>query len=109
MCGLPRNVVLRMALLLLDDVDMSVVLESSSHEDCSPFLAQFTQECHEIGFGRSFLGESPHDAVRQERGWKLFMLLPRMLPYRLRGGGLISKEKLVGPFQMFARGEWIHC
>ena len=36
------------------------VRESSSHEDCSPFLAQFTQECHEISFGRSYLGESPH-------------------------------------------------
>ena len=47
--GLPRNVVLRMALSLLDDVDPS---ESNSHEDCSPFFAQFMQECHEIGFGR---------------------------------------------------------
>ena len=32
------------------------------------------------------------------------MLLPRMLLHRPPGGGLISKEKLVGRFEMFARG-----
>ena len=52
-------------------------------------------------------GNHRMDAVRQERGWKLFMLLPRMLLHRPPGGGLISKEKLVSRFHMFVRGEWI--
>ena len=33
------------------------------------------------------------DEVRQSRGWKLFMMLPRLLPHRPPGGGLISKSK----------------
>ena len=32
------------------------------------------------------------DEVRQSRGWKLFMMLPRMLLHRPPGGGLISKS-----------------
>ena len=43
---------------------------------------------------------------RQERGWKLFILLPRMLLHRQPRGGLIPKEKLVQRFEAFGRGEW---
>ena len=45
------------------------------------------------------------DAVGQEREWKIFVLLPRMLLRRPPVGGLVPKEKLVARFQMFARGE----
>ena len=45
-------------------------------------------------------------ACRQERGWKLFILLPRMLLHRQPRGGLIPKEKLVQRFEAFGRGEW---
>ena len=47
------------------------------------------------------------DVTRQERGWKLLLLLPRMLLHRPPRGGLISKEKLGKRLDMFARGEWI--
>ena len=46
------------------------------------------------------------DAVRQERGWKLFMLLPRLL-LRPARGGLISRKKLEDRFADFGRGEWM--
>ena len=46
------------------------------------------------------------DAVRQERGWKLLILLPRMLLHRPPGGGLIAKEKLEARFHAFGRGDW---
>ena len=49
---------------------------------------------------------SSEDVVRQERGWKLFLLIPRMLLHRPPRGGLISKEKLRERFEVFARGEW---
>ena len=42
----------------------------------------------------------------RERGWKLFLLLPRMLLHRPPRGGLISKEKLGARFQLFAQGQW---
>ena len=46
------------------------------------------------------------ERCRQERGWKLFLLLPRLLLHRFPRGGLISREKLVGRFQLFAQGRW---
>ena len=49
---------------------------------------------------------SSEDVVRQERGWKLFLLIPRMLLHRPPRGGLISKEKVRERFEVFARGEW---
>ena len=40
------------------------------------------------------------EMLRQERGWKLFMLVPRMLLHRL-----IPKSRLVQRFEAFSRGE----
>ena len=47
------------------------------------------------------------EVIRQERGWKLMMLLPRMLMHRPPRGGLIAKDKLHQRFQSFVRGEWL--
>ena len=54
-----------------------------------------------IGIGGSGLEE----VIRQERGWKLMLLLPRMLLHRPPGGGLIAKDKLHQRFQSFVRGD----
>ena len=107
--GLPRNVVLRMALSLLDDVDMSVMFRQRAAvmRTVPHFLRRSYRNAMKLALEEATWGNHRMDAVRQERGWKLFMLLPRMLLHRLPGGGLISKEKLVGRFQMFAGGEWI--
>ena len=43
---------------------------------------------------------------RQERGWKLLTLIPRMLLHRPPGGELIPKSKLLGRFEAFSRGEF---
>ena len=45
--------------------------------------------------------------MRRERGWKLFLLLPRLLLFRPARGGLISKKKLEERFADFVRGEWL--
>ena len=47
------------------------------------------------------VGSSVEEMARQERGWKLFLLLLRMLLQRPPGGGLLSKEKLSNRFKMF--------
>ena len=51
------------------------------------------------------VANSSDESVAQ-RGWQLFMLLPRMLLHRPARGGLISKEKFEH-FDLFARGEWL--
>ena len=48
-----------------------------------------------------------HDEQRLCRGWKLFLLVPRMLLFRSVRGGLIPKNQLRGRFDRFVRGEWI--
>ena len=51
------------------------------------------------------LGGDAGDQVRQIRGWKLLLLLPRMLLSKPPRGGTIGKDKLVKRFQMFANGQ----
>ena len=56
---------------------------------------------------RVALEEATADQLcRQERGWKLFILLPRMLLHRPPRGGLLSKEKLIQRFNAFSQGQW---
>ena len=40
------------------------------------------------------------------QGWKLFLLLPRMLLHKPARGGLVPKRKLLDRFAAFTRGEW---
>ena len=44
--------------------------------------------------------------VRQARGWKLFLLLRRMLLSRPLRGGYVRKEKLRKRFELFSAGRW---
>ena len=45
-----------------------------------------------------------NDEVDQERGWKLFLMIPRMLLHRGPGGGGILRSKLIARFEAFSRG-----
>ena len=51
-------------------------------------------------------GAARRNMVQQERGWKLFLLLPRMMLHRSPRGGLIGREKLISRFDKFAAGQW---
>ena len=52
-------------------------------------------------------GVEAHSEVRAERGWKLFMLLPRMLLFRPARGGVVPRKKLEGRIRQFQEGDWI--
>ena len=47
------------------------------------------------------------DELRIARGWKLFMLLPRLLLFRPRKGGKVPKKALEERFQLFQEGRWL--
>ena len=51
-------------------------------------------------------GVERNDEISQCRGWKLFLLLPRLLLCRPPRGGSIPKQQLVNRFSAFSRGEW---
>ena len=46
------------------------------------------------------------DPIRRKKGWKLLMLLPRMLLHKPPRGGFISKAKLAARFEVFSHGRW---
>ena len=102
--GLPRNVILRMALVTLDDVDPHVHFRqrASVMKTVPHFLRGSFRNALKLALEEATWGNSRDDEVRQERGWKLLMLLPRMLLHRAPGGGLISRAKLVERFEAFA-------
>ena len=45
--------------------------------------------------------------VRATRGWKLFLLFPRMLLFRPARGGLVPRKQLEARFKSFHDGHWI--
>ena len=52
-------------------------------------------------------GYEQRSELRIARGWKLFMLLPRLLLFRPRKGGKVPKKALEERFQLFQEGRWL--
>ena len=95
----------RQAFRVLDTVDVETILEQRAAVMKTvptflrgPFRNALTVALEEI--------LATPDTARRERGWKLLMLLPRMLLHRPPGGGLIAKDKLEARFHAFGRGDW---
>ena len=54
-----------------------------------------------------FDGTEANNEARVVRGWKLFLLLPRMLLFRPpREGGVVPRKKLESRIRLFQEGEW---
>ena len=51
-------------------------------------------------------GRRTNNEARRIRGWKLFLLTPRMLLVKPRKGGLMPKSHLRERFAQFAEGRW---
>ena len=79
---------------------------SSGHEITSPIPLWRLSGSNEIGFARDSEWADREDDIAQCRGWKLFLLLPRLLLFRPPRGGLIPKQQLQNRFSLFSRGEW---
>ena len=95
---------LRAAWQAMDAVDMLLmfqhrpeVMRSVPHFLQGPFrnamLMALEEACHPEG-------------LRKERGWKLFMLLPRLLLHKPPRGGNVPRHKLITRFEHFAQGQW---
>ena len=46
-------------------------------------------------------GHGSDNEARMARGWKLFMILPKMLPFRPRRGGLVPRKHLEEKLPLF--------
>ena len=47
------------------------------------------------------------DRVAENRSWKLFGLIPRLLLHRRRGSGSVGRDELCSREDQFAPGEWV--
>ena len=93
----------------LDTVDLEDVFvqRSSVMQNVPVFLKGPFRNALRVAMSEILEGSAVGDEWREERGWKLFFLLPRMLLSRPPRGGNISKDKLSGRFAEFARGHWL--
>ena len=92
---------LRTGFTFLESVNLVEVFQERPRFLRSPYRIAMRVALEEI-----VAGYRSHNMTRQERGWKLFLLLPRMLLHRGPRGGGIPRPKLLERFEMFVRGQW---
>ena len=97
---LPGALTLRRAFAAVDGVNL---VEGFDERACP--VPRFLRGPHRISMRVALEEINVDDAVRQERGWKLFLLLPRMLLHRAPRGGTNPKSKLLVRFDQFNAGE----
>ena len=95
---------LNTGLEFLDSVDLQVVFRTRALVMKSvPILLKGAFKAALICAMRD--GNNQGHDLRAERGWKMLMLLPRMLLARPRGGK-VSKKKLQERIDLFTSGQW---
>ena len=95
-------------LVSLDTVDMGPLFSLRAVVMKSPpkFLRGACRAAMRIALKEISAGATLSDEVRQTGGWKLLLLLPRML-FRPPRGGLIPCQRLFNRFTLFNQGAWI--
>ena len=98
----------RAALRSLDDLNLSgifqrrgVVMITAPHFLREPFWNAMKAVLEEI-----IAGSENRNEPRQERAWKAFLFLARLLLHRRCRGGKIGREKLKDRFEAFRVGDW---
>ena len=101
----PRGPDLREAFRTLDDVSVIPIFEQRAAvmKTVPRFLRGPLRNALKIAMEEVL---SSNDVAGRLRGWKLFVMIPRMLLPRPLGGGVVAKEKLVGRFELFRQGHW---
>ena len=100
---------IRAAFRTLDAVDLDVEFSRRANvmKMVPSFLAGPFRNALRAALAEAAVGSSVEDLTRQERRWKLFLLIPRFLLDRGSRGGLISRLKLSQRFETFVQGEWM--
>ena len=87
-------------MLWLDSINL---VEELSHRPC---ILKSVRKFFAGPFRKANTCSDSRSAIRQERGWKLFILLPRLLLFKNPRGGMLGKEKFAKRFNMFLDGAW---
>ena len=92
----------------LAEVDLEVVFKQRPclMKSVPGFMKGAYRSAMRVAFAEIDQGRVERDATRSSRGWKLFLLLPRLLLHKPPRGGLVPKRKLQDRFEVFADGDW---
>ena len=98
----------REALQAIDEVNLNMVFQRRANvmKSVPHILTGPYRNAMKVLLEEVLAGHERGDILRQERGWKAFMLLPRLLFHRKCRGGKVGKEKLRERFDAFRAGRW---
>ena len=99
-----NSVVIREAFLSIDAVDLHTIF--AKRAAVMKAIPRFLRGSFRNAMRVAMDEKLQTNEVRRTRGWKLFLLLPRMLLHRPGRGGNISTSKLVQRFDDFCAGQW---
>ena len=102
---LPGAMARRRGFESLDGV--SLVQEFDERACLMKTVPRFLKGPYRIALRTALEETNVEDLGRQELGWKLFLLLPRLLLHQGPRGGTIAKQKLLGRFEKFNSGAWL--
>ena len=93
---------------LLDQWNLSELFSHSSSvmRTIPRFLWSSFRIAMKVALEEITTGQQARNDHQQERGWKLFLALPRMLLHRSPRGGKISRDKLISRFDKFTGDQW---
>ena len=86
----------------LDEENVSMLFETRAN--VLKTVPHFLKDPYRTAMRIALTEASCGDEFRRVRGWKLFLLLPRVPLSRKPGGGLISREKLTSRLSLFSQG-----
>ena len=98
----PRGARVTVAFVSWEAVGISSIfrIRASVMQSVPKFLKGPFKNCVKLALEEALAREED----RQVLGWKLLLLLPRMLLHRKPGGGQITKKQLLDKFDRFNQG-----
>ena len=105
---MPPRAVLVEGFASLDECDFRTVFQRRAvvMRTVPPILRGPFWNALRIAMDEAIGGTEVFDELRQERAWKLFLLLPRMLLQRRGRGGLVPRSKIEERLRLFAEVRW---
>ena len=97
------------AFMSLDVLELNLMFEGQANVMRSvPFVKRGAfRGALRLAMNEAVLAREQNDVPCEERAWKLFFLLPRILLTRPPRGGKIPPKQLEGRMQRFSEGRWL--
>ena len=104
----PQSRAMTVGFRSLDEVNMDDIFELRAlvMKTIPKFMRAVFRGAMKVSMEAIVRGRETNDVVAETRGWKLFLLLPRLLLSRPARGGLIPRGRLQERVSRFSAGEW---